>query len=84
MGRNHSEMRSGDVADGIIIVNRIDARRELQGKFGKDMRSRPVLVCLCLVFQTGELPFESAVQISRLVHLTTDRRTPQTYFGPAL
>jgi len=63
-------MGSGDVADGIIIVNRVDARRELQGKLGKDVRSGPVLVCLRLMFQTGELPFESTVAVSRSVYRT--------------
>ena len=63
-------MRSGNIADGIIIVNRVDARRELQGKLSKDMRSGPVLVRLRLVFQTGELPFEPRVPMLRLVHRT--------------
>jgi len=50
-----------DVADGVIVVSRVDASRELQGELSEDMRSGPASIRLCLVLEARELPLESAI-----------------------
>lgn len=61
-------MGGRDVADSVIIVSRVDASRELQSKFGEDMRSRPALVYLCLMLEARELSLESKIPMIYLAH----------------
>ena len=58
-------MGGRDVADGVIVVSRMDASRKLQGELSDDVRSGPALVCLCLVLKTRELALESAIPTAR-------------------
>jgi hypothetical protein len=75
----------GDVADAVVIVSRVDASRELQGKLGEDMGSGSVLVCLYPVLKTRELPLEPMIPATRLVHtahhkLTLTQRHRRVYY----
>ena len=70
LGRDYSVVGSGDVADGFIIINRVGASRELQGKFNEGMENGSVLVCVCLVFKKREPPLGPTTPTMRLVHHT--------------
>ena len=59
LGRGYAEVGGRDVADGVVVVSRVDASRELQSEFGEDMRSGPALICLSLVLKARELSLES-------------------------
>lgn len=59
LGRDDSEMGGRDVANGIIVVSRVDAGGELQGELSEDMRRGPAVICLGLVLKTREMSFES-------------------------
>ena len=72
---------SGYVTEGVIIVSRVDASRELQDKLGENMGSWSVSVCLCLVFEMREPPLEPTVTMAGLVHRTIV--VHQTHFGLA-
>jgi len=52
-------MGGRDVANGIIVVSRVDAGGELQGELSEDMRRGPAVICLGLVLKTREMSFES-------------------------